>query len=264
MVLREYWLFPWRAVPVILRLVLKIYEDILLKKGIPGFLLLVVSLIVFWHIYVPLHELFHVFGCWITGGHVAELALKPQYGGTLLQPLFPFIVTDSNYAGQLTGFTTPNDLAYVVVDLFPYLLSLPGLALFVLAGRKLSPVLFGLATVLSLTPIFSIPGDFYEAVSLGFARIAALIDPQLDPRTLVSDDIFTLIPQLSEAGLLQSIPLIFLVLGLLAAVYVCTLCLISQFYIAAKLFGLEAMTDLPRGDEPEGQPVQAMTTPLES
>ena len=263
-VLREFWLFPWRAVPVILRLVLKTYEKLLLKKGMPGFLVLVVALIIFWHVYVPFHELFHVFGCWLTGGEVTELALKPQYGGRLLQPLFPFIVADSDYAGQLTGFTTPNDLSYLVVDLFPYLLSLPGIALFVWARKKLSPLAFSLAVVLGLTPFFSIPGDFYEAASLGVSRIASWFDGGLEPRTLVSDDIFSLIPQLSEAGQLGFVSVTFFIVGVVAAIYLCLLCMVSQLHIAVKIFGMDAVLKQDLSPTVNPQPVQVGTPQMES
>lgn len=263
-VLREYWLFPWRAVPVVLRLVLKTYETLLLKKGIPGFLLLVLALVIFWHIYVPFHELFHVFGCWLTGGEVEELALKPQYGGKLLQPLFPFIVADSDYAGQLTGFTTPNDLSYFVVDMFPYLLSLPGVALFVYAGKKLAPVIFSLAVVLGLTPIFSIPGDFYEAASLGVGRVASWFDDRLTPRTLLSDDIFSLIPELSEAGLLNAGTLFFFTVGVIGAVYLCLLCMVSQLHLAVKIFGLETIVAAGSTPAKASPAVQVANPQLES
>lgn len=262
--MRKFWLFPWLALPAIFRLLLKTYEELLIKKGMKGFTILVVALVVFWHVYVPFHELFHVFGCWISGGEVTELALKAQYGGTLLKPIFPFIVADSDYAGQLTGFTTPNDFAYFVVDMFPYLLSLPGIALFVSARRRVSPVLFALAVVLALTPFFSIPGDFYEAVSLGTARVASWFDPQLEVRTLLSDDIFSLLPQLKEAGHMRVIPLIFFGLGVLGAIYVCLLCLVSQLHLAKIWFGEEAVLNVSlKQDSPEGS-VQVMTTQLES
>ena len=53
--------------------------------------MILLGLVVFWHLYTPVHELLHVGACVLGGGTVSELALKPQYGGTLLAHIFPFI-----------------------------------------------------------------------------------------------------------------------------------------------------------------------------
>ncbi|MCD4655557.1 hypothetical protein K8T06_16675, partial [bacterium] len=51
---------------------------------LPGIIVLV-STIVTWFIYVPIHELFHVGGCVFTGGTVSELVMGHEYGAAYLQ-----------------------------------------------------------------------------------------------------------------------------------------------------------------------------------
>ena len=41
------------------------------------------SMVVAWFIYAPIHELLHVLGCVATGGTVSELEIQPIYGGAL-------------------------------------------------------------------------------------------------------------------------------------------------------------------------------------
>lgn len=225
-------------------MVFKTYEAILIEKGMKGFFILMLCLVIFWHIYTPIHELLHVLGCWITGGEVTELALKPQYGAHLLKKIFPFIVADSDYAGQLTGFSVPNDLAYMVVDFLPYVLSIPGMALFVWAYQRKSAVLFGIATILGLIPIFAIPGDFFEAASLLTSRLASVLDSSLAPRDLVSDDVFKLIGSLGESGFLRPVPVLSVTLGVMLAIAYCVLCFALQLWCAGKWLGREAIEEI--------------------
>lgn len=176
-------------------------EEILVSAGNRGLILMMVSVVIFWHIYTPIHELLHVFGAVVTGGSVESLALKPQYGGVLLAKVFPFVVPESDYAGQLTGFEVPCDLAYYLVDIMPYFLSLVGSAIVGLSRSKKSGVLFGLGLLLALVPLMSLPGDFYEASSLLVNRVSPLVT-DLPDRILIHDDLFKLLGTLSEQGLL--------------------------------------------------------------
>lgn len=262
--MREYWLYPWRILPVVFRLVFQTYEAILLAKGVKGFAVIILCLAVFWHIYTPIHELFHVFGCWLTGGEVTELALKPQYGAHFLQKMFPFIVPESDYAGQLTGFTTPNDFAYAVVDFFPYLLSLPGVAFFILSRKKNITWLFGLATIVGLIPAFAIPGDFFEAASLLTTRIASALDAGLPARALVSDDVFKLISTLHQQGQLGVLSGTMVGLTILLAGYACLLCWVCQWQCAIWWLGEANLAQYSEKSDPEPPATQVGRTILES
>ena len=254
--MREYWLFPWRVIPVIFRLVMGAFEDILMAKGYKNLFWILFWLIVLWHVYVPVHELLHVLGCYLTGGSIEELALKPQYGGYVLGKIFPFVVPESDYAGQLTGFSTPNDFAYAVVDFLPYLISLPGIAFFVVARKKICPFLFSLATILGLTPFSVIIGDFYEAASLLTTRLGPLLDPQLGARQLISDDVFRLLGELQQAGHLGAVSLFLVGLGLFLAICISLYLMVVQLHLAKLWLGGEAVfgtagSQVPRDDAPQ-------------
>ena len=235
------WLNPWPAVKRALVFSLDTLQSQVDVSGWKAFLKMTVGVVVFWHLYTPIHELLHVAACLLGGGTVTELALKPQYGGVLLQEVLPFVVPDSEYAGQLTGFSVPNYWVYAMVDLFPYLLSLPGLALMVAARRIGSPFLFSLALILAFVPLFSIPGDFYELVSLATTQVAESFMPWLDSGVLVSDDVFRSVAGLRSAGE-WNLGLALLVLGGLAgAMYLAGLMLVVQCRIAARLPGAEEL-----------------------
>ena len=64
------------------------------------------GLAVGWWVYVPIHELGHVAGCLVTGGAVDRLDIDPLYGAALLERVFPFVHSGSEYAGRLSGFDT--------------------------------------------------------------------------------------------------------------------------------------------------------------
>jgi len=242
-------LMPWTLLPELARTCLNAFES-LLTGGWKSLVIVMIGLIIAWHIYVPIHELLHVAACLMTGGEVESLALQPRYGGTLLQPIFPFIVPDSEYAGQLTGFTVPNHLAYAFVDLLPYLPSLFGLTLVVYTQRKRLPWLFGAAVILTLIPLMSIPGDYYEAASLVTTRIAESIDPTLPSGVLISDDAFRSIGVLRESGHLTGATGSLVGVGLLAATLGAVLTLAVQVPIAHKLIGTAPPTTepVPAGD----------------
>ncbi|MCP4575644.1 MAG: hypothetical protein GY846_05110, partial [Deltaproteobacteria bacterium] len=197
---------------------------------------ILLGLILFWHLYVPVHEFLHVAGCLLGGGEVESLALKAQYGGLILQNLFPFVIPESEYAGRLTGFKTPNPWAYAMVDFFPYAISFFGIPLIVYCRRKRHIVLLGLGIILAFVPFMSIPGDYYEAVSLATTQMAEAINPGLQKDVLVSDDVFRSIKQLREAGTLDWRVGILIFLGVMLAVYLAFLTFALQVWISNLFF----------------------------
>lgn len=145
----------------------------------PG--LLMASLVVIgglsWFIYVPIHELLHVAGCVVTGGDIHTLELQPRYGGKLLARVFPWVVTESDYAGRLSGFDTKgSDWIYLATDFTPFLLTVfPGVLLVKLCGRRRHPVLFPIAIVLGFAPFYNLTGDYVEMGSIIITRAATWI-----------------------------------------------------------------------------------------
>jgi len=235
--MRKIILAPWTMLKPLALHGLAALEAILDRGGMRSLMLALLGVVVFWHLYTPVHELLHVAACWMTGGEVRELALKPQYGGVLLSRVFPFITPESEYGGQLTDFSVPNDAAYIVVDLLPYVLSLFGAALIEYCRRRRLAFLFGLGLILTFVPLASIPGDYYEAVSLLTTRLGAILRPDLGARALVSDDVFRSIGELREAGALDAAIAAVVGLTLAGAVYLALLTLALQTAVAEKCFG---------------------------
>lgn len=232
----NWLLYPVHVLPRILKHALASFEKAL-DGGYKSLAMILISTIVFWHIYTPIHELLHVAGAIITGGSVSELALKPQYGGTLLQPIFPFITPESDYGGQLTGFEVPNDLAYFVVDMLPYVLSLFGVALIEKVRRGGAAWIFGPAMVLAFVPFMSIPGDYYEAASLITTNIGELIHSDEARRYLVSDDVLKQIGTFAEEGKLNAVNLMLIIAGILGGIKLVLITLALQWKIAQKIYG---------------------------
>ena len=195
---------------------------------VPLFLCLIVS----WVVYVPIHELLHALGCVATGGEVSRLEIRWYYGGALLAKVFPWVVSESEYAGRLSGFRTfGSDLIYLATDFGPFILSvILGVPLLKFCMRRRRPILFPIAVVVGLAPFYNLPGDYYEMASILTTRASAplarlshpyaatetAVDlgvpcPQIEGsptagfRCLRSDDVFKLIGQLctqpSELGL---------------------------------------------------------------
>lgn len=210
--------------------------EAVLQQGRWSFALLPISLVVVWHVYVPIHELLHVAGCVLMGGTVNELALQPQYGVRLLQHMFPFIVIDEGgvYAGRLTGFATPNRWSYTVVDLFPYLPSVLGITLLEWARRRRSTLLFAAGFVLAYVPWISLTGDFYELASLATAPLAPIIVPNGTADHFISDDVFRLVGEMNARGMLTlgGIGLVALTQGLALGVVVALTAL--QWWVARR------------------------------
>lgn len=167
--------------------------------------LIVVIFVVSWWIYVPIHELCHAFGCMVGGGTVTELEVSPKYGGAILERIFPFVSSGSDYAGQLTGFDTGgSDLTYLLTDFFPFLLTVfIGVPLLRSASRSTTlgaSVRLGISLPVAFAPFISFSGDYYEMGSIIVSRIAERLIPSLDADRWRSDDLLKLSDELFFSG----------------------------------------------------------------
>lgn len=181
--------------------------DAMRDRGALGLLYAGLSLLVAWFAYVPLHEMLHAWGCMLAGGEVTRLEIAPEYGGALLARIFPYVVSGSSYAGQLTGFDTRgNDAIYLVTVLMPFLLTIiVGVPLLKHVARPMArpwlrPWLLGAATLLAYAPLVSLIGDYYEAGSILVSRAAHALDPSLPLARWRSDDLFLLVTKLRDTG----------------------------------------------------------------
>lgn len=160
------------------------------------------GLLIGWWIYVPFHELFHAWGCLISGGTVSRLEISALYGGNILSHFFSYVVSGSNYAGQLTGFDTiDSDFVYLVTVLTPYLLTLfPGWYVLGLQISRKSALIFGALLPWALAPLMAITGDMYEAGSIIATNLLQHIDVIAQPVRWRSDDLFLLWSELRVIG----------------------------------------------------------------
>ena len=189
-------------------------------------LTIVVAFAIAWWIYVPIHELLHALGCWITGGSVTRLEIDAVYGAAWLKNIFPFVAVGSQYAGQLTGFDTRgNDAIYLATDAMPFVLTVFfGVPLLRLSARpgvskQWSCVLLGIAMPVAYAPFISLTGDYYEMASILVSRALWLARPDLDVARWRSDDVFKLVGDLGSTlgtGDVVGIALGVVVSGLLA------------------------------------------------
>lgn len=175
------------------------FENVLAanRRAFVALLVMLLAMAATWWTYVPIHEFLHVVGCVVTGGSVSELQIAPRYGGALFARLFPFVVSDGDYAGRLTGFDTHgSDLIYLATDFGPFVLSvLIGIPLLKFAIRRSSPALLGVSIVLALPPIYNVTGDYYEMGSIITTRCTAVLsgDATSVYRAAVrGDDVFRL------------------------------------------------------------------------
>ncbi|MFQ5670875.1 MAG: hypothetical protein ACE5HD_10225 [Acidobacteriota bacterium] len=167
------------------------------------FFLLLASTMASWFIYVPLHELLHAFGCWVTGGTVQELQIMPLYGGGFLEKVFPFVRAGGDYAGRLTGFDTGgSDLVYLATDFAPYLLTVAGACLLLEAASRTGSFLFlGTGVVLVTAPAISLLGDYYEMGSILVSSAAGTLTGALSAERLQDmrhDDLLALLGEFSQ------------------------------------------------------------------
>ena len=181
--------------------------DSIRDRGFAGVAVAIVGFALAWFAYVPVHELFHAWGCLLAGGDVTRLEIAPEYGGALLAQVFPFVAAGSRYAGQLTGFDTHgSDGIYLATVLAPFLLTVVlGVPLLKRLARPLAhpvagPWLLGAALPFAYAPFVSLPGDFYEAGSIVVSRIAHAMNPALPLARWRGDDVLKLSRELADGG----------------------------------------------------------------
>jgi len=166
--------------------------------------LVLVSGVAAWFVYVPIHELLHALGCWVTGGTVTELQIAPEYGGTLFAAWLPFVVSGGAYAGRLSGFDTHgSDLVYLATDALPFLLSvLVGVPWLKICARLRWPVVLGPAFVLAMAPFYCVTGDYYEMGSILATRALTMLrgGDALAYGAVRSDDLFRLAGEFSSGA----------------------------------------------------------------
>jgi hypothetical protein len=165
----------------------------------------IISFLVSWWVYVPLHELGHALGCILGGGNVSKLEISPMYGAALLKEIFPFVSVGSEYAGQLTGFDTKgNDLIYLLTVFLPFLLTIfIGVPLLRSVPRSTpiaAEIKLGLGFPIAFAPFISFSGDYYEMGSIIISKIANLISPTIEMIRWRSDDVFKLVEELFFNG----------------------------------------------------------------
>lgn len=207
------------------------------------------GLLLGWWLYVPVHELLHVFGCVAAGGSVSRLELAPLYGGSLLENWLPFVVSGSDYAGQLTGFDTRgSDWIYQACVLMPYVLTVfPGFWLWqrVLSGPGTPGVSRMLATgallPLVAAPLMSLTGDYYESGSIVVSRIASAATGR-DESTWRSDDVFRLVGE--WAGPMALADALIIVAGLLLSAGLALATMMLGSWLGRRL-NSPGMTDAP-------------------
>src|SRR5512140_289166 len=138
------------------------------------------AMLLSWWVYVPVHELFHAWGCLLSGGSVSRLEIDSTYGGEWVALLVPYVVSSSGYAGRLSGFDTRgNDGIYLATVFAPYVLTwLVGLPLLRLAQRTANPLILGASVPLAYSPFISLTGDYYELGSIVVSRLVAPWWPQ--------------------------------------------------------------------------------------
>ena len=214
--------------------------DAIRDRGYGGLAVAGVTFALAWFAYVPIHELFHAWGCMLAGGDVTRLEIAPEYGGALLARVVPFVASGSQYAGQLTGFDTHgNDAIYLATVLSPFLLTIvAGVPLLKRLARPLAhpacrshaggnpcpmfrkrhwipafagttsnssfpragPPLLGAVLPFAYAPFVSVPGDYYEAGSIVVSRLAHALDPALPLARWRSDDVLKLARELADSG----------------------------------------------------------------
>ncbi len=176
------------------------------QRKISHLAVIILSLILSWWCYVPIHELFHALGCIVGGGEVSRLEISPMYGADFLKEFFPFVVSGSEYAGRLSGFDTHgSDLIYLLTDFFPYILTVfLGVPLLkaVTSGTRpfMNCIKFGVSIPFAYAPFISVTGDFYEMGSIIVSRGVASLIPSVSPERWRSDDLFRLTERLFFSG----------------------------------------------------------------
>ncbi|MCG8671684.1 MAG: hypothetical protein MI867_19930, partial [Pseudomonadales bacterium] len=132
-------------------------------------------------------------GCVLVGGSVSEVEIAPAFGGRLLESLLPFVSSETEYAGRLSGFDVGgSDLRLLVTDFAPYGLTIfVGVPLLRRLQRRPRAWLSGGALLVALAPWISLPGDYYEMGSTIVTGVLWWAGG--DWSTLRSDDLFALV-----------------------------------------------------------------------
>lgn len=210
---------------------------------------LIAGLLLGWWVYVPIHELLHVFGCVAAGGSVSRLELAPLYGGALLENWLPFVVSGSDYAGQLTGFDTRgSDWIYQACVLMPYVITVfPGFWLWqralALPGTPGAGRLLAAGALLPLVaaPLISLTGDYYESGSIVVSGVASAMTER-DASTWRSDDIFRLVGEWPGPMTIADALIIFT--GLLLSIVLALATMLLGSWLGRRL-GLPGLSEVP-------------------
>jgi hypothetical protein len=170
--------------------------------GLAALVLLALSLVLSWWVYVPIHELAHAWGCLLAGGQVTRLEIDEIYGAAWLARIFPYVTVGSEYAGRLSGFDTRgSDLVYLATDALPFLLTVvvgvPLLRAVPRARGRRRAVMLGAAVPVAFAPFVSLPGDYYEMGSILVSRLTAALVPGLPVDRWRSDDVVKLVTALA-------------------------------------------------------------------
>lgn len=163
------------------------------------------SALLAWWLYVPIHELAHAWGCLLAGGEVTRLEIAPIYGAAWLARVFPFVTVGSEYAGRLSGFDTRgSDLIYLATCALPFALTVfVGVPLLRAVPRVHGwrrSVMLGAALPLAFAPFASLPGDYYEMGSILVSRMVAALVPGFAVDRWRSDDVVKLVSALAPGA----------------------------------------------------------------
>jgi hypothetical protein len=176
-------------------------------KPIGLLIALMVSFLVAWFVYVPVHELLHVAGCTLSGGTISEVVLDPKYGAHFLSKIFPFITPQtSGYAGRVSGFDPGSDMGYLITVFSPYIFTIfPGVWLLRYSARTKKMWVSGIGMIVGLAPFISLTGDYFEIgtiIATKFWNTVFQGHPALSIDaywSLRSDDLFRLISDISSS-----------------------------------------------------------------
>ena len=171
--------------------------------GRASIVIIAVSLLVTWWLYVPLHELAHAWGCLLAGGRVTRLEIAEVYGAAWLARVFPFVTVGSEYAGRLSGFDTRgSDLIYLATCALPFVLTVfVGVPLLRAARRGGGwgrAIMLGASIPMAFAPFVSLLGDYYEMGSILISRTMALFVPGFAVERWRSDDLVKLVQALAR------------------------------------------------------------------
>ena len=160
------------------------------------------SALVTWWLYVPIHELAHAWGCLLAGGDVTRLEIAGIYGAEWVARAFPYVTVGSEYAGRLSGFDTRgSDLIYLFTCALPFALTVfvgvPLLRAVPRARGWWRGVMLGAAIPVAFAPFVSLPGDYYEMGSILVTRVVAKLSPGFAVERWRSDDLVKLVGALA-------------------------------------------------------------------